>query len=73
MSLVRIDECGDSPLCEGEEGTSALPVVACTVENDERVDPHPTDDGVMINFPNDSILTTEHFPESGRLRPWTVR
>ena len=70
---LKIDECGDSPSCEGEEGTSALAVVAWTVENDERVDAYPTDDGVMINFPDDSILTTEHFPESGRLRSWTVR
>lgn len=28
---------------------------------------------VMINFPDGSVLTTEHFPESGRLRSWTVR
>ena len=70
---LKIDECGDSPSCDGEESTSALAVVAWTGENDERVDAYPTDDGVMINFPDGSILTTEHFPESGRLRSWTVR
>lgn len=62
---LQIDRCGDErdASCEG---TSALAVIAWTVENDE-------DDGVMINFPDGGILTTEHDPDTGRLQAWTVR
>ena len=70
---LRIHPCGDVEDCEDGEGKSALAVVAWTVENDARVDAYPTENGLMINFPDGSMLVTEHFPRSGRLRSWKVQ
>ena len=73
---LQIDECGDSSDCDGIMGTLATDVAAWALENDDRVDAYPirSENGIMVDFPGTgAILTMEFYPESGRLRSWTVR
>ena len=71
---LQVHECGDEADCDGVQGTSALEVVAWAVEHEDEVDAGPgTEDNLIISFGDGGILVTEFYPESGRLRSWTVR
>ena len=73
---LQIDECGDTNDCVGVVGTLATDVAAWALANDGRVDAYPYrgENGIMIDFPGTgATLTMEFYPESGRLRSWTVR
>lgn len=73
---LRIDDCGDVEDCEGALGTLATDVAAWALENDDRVDAYPyrSENGIMVDFPETgATLTMEFYPESGRLRSWTVQ
>ena len=73
---LQIDECGDTTGCTGVVGTLATDVAAWALANDGRVDAYPYrgDNGIMIDFSGTgATLTMEFYPESGRLRSWTVQ